>query len=46
MESLEEEGGLKGKLQRIGEGRPFMVDVGQKYWITKRLAKKLDFLRI
>ena len=44
--SLGEEGGLKGKIQRTGEGYPYMVDVGQGYWITERLAKKLDFLRI
>jgi len=25
--SLEEKGGLKGKIQRMGEGNPFMVDV-------------------
>ena len=46
MGSLGEEGGLKGKIQKTGEGYPFMVDVGQRYWITERLAKKLDFLRI
>jgi hypothetical protein len=43
LKSLREKGGLKGKIQRIGEGHPFIVN---RYWITERLAKKLDFLQI